>query len=358
MPVGPPIFLSASLFVPPSFSALRDDQVAGENVIHLQAADFWKNNLTRGGDIFVARCTERDQRDGKDHASEPDSAAGARDTGDAPSIFPGSGPASWDAIAYDGFATRTRNASVVDKGTGRYEVSTGAVAGRQWLEVGVVEPGGLWGTYYIDGGVGETGEGARSSGSPRRGRGLSDESPRGAVGSTRTDGEGFDPRRKTPTTAMDTVSKQWLGCTAQHRASVAVSSPTVDEMFRGLVDPCDGVGEGGACSSRPTKARYPIVYANETNAYRSCHHRPDTPKDHQEFSFEIGRAGHTSRSDPSREQGQNPPPRPKDDRAPTRPSDDASDYPPRRSLPLNPPVHRGLQSPQPILMHTKMDAPA
>lgn len=44
-------------------------------------------------------------------------------------------------------------AYVTDVGGGRYEVTTAAVAGSYWLEIGVVEPGGLWGTYYEDGGV-------------------------------------------------------------------------------------------------------------------------------------------------------------------------------------------------------------
>ena len=35
----------------------------------------------------------------------------------------------------------------------RYEVATTTNAGLYWLEVGVVEAGGLWGTFYEDGGV-------------------------------------------------------------------------------------------------------------------------------------------------------------------------------------------------------------
>ena len=58
--------------------------------------------------------------------------------------------------ATDGFtaiAVDDDNAYVSDVGGGRYEVAASTNAGLYWLEIGVVEAGGLWGTFYEDGGV-------------------------------------------------------------------------------------------------------------------------------------------------------------------------------------------------------------
>lgn len=58
--------------------------------------------------------------------------------------------------ATDGFAAVSvddDNTYVSDIGGGRYEVAASANAGLYWLEIGVVEAGGLWGTFYEDGGV-------------------------------------------------------------------------------------------------------------------------------------------------------------------------------------------------------------
>lgn len=159
-------------------------QVAGSNRIYLQAADRWGNNITRGGDLFVARWTERaraaaDQDKATDQRlQEGTLAEGTSDTGLSAMGFPGSdsyngpfSPASLLSPAerrrssnnasfekrYDGFGNESNNASVMDVGSGRYEISTTAAAGDRWLEIGVLEPGGLWGTYYADWGPGTPG---------------------------------------------------------------------------------------------------------------------------------------------------------------------------------------------------------
>lgn len=49
-------------------------------------------------------------------------------------------------------------AYVTDVGSGRYDITTDAISGYFWLEIGVIEPGGLWGTYYDRGGVETKGE--------------------------------------------------------------------------------------------------------------------------------------------------------------------------------------------------------
>lgn len=121
--------------------------MVGESVIHLQAADFWGNNLTHGGDMFVARFTERlgDERT----LEERTMAREEIDTGATASAFPSR--VGGDPAPSDVFDSTVNQASVVDQGTGKYEVTTIAVSGKRWLELGMAEPGGLWGTYYRDG---------------------------------------------------------------------------------------------------------------------------------------------------------------------------------------------------------------
>eukprot|EP00903_Cladosiphon_okamuranus_P013586 g12653.t2 len=166
-----------------------DKQVAGSNVVHLQAVDRWGNNITQGGDVFAARWTPRGAVVSAEVATNIfDSAAAAagataaaeegdfweNDSGETASIaagyfFPfffagdsdttntntntrgnGGGNLS-DAVAASG--GEDTGANVTDVGGGRYEVTTTSEAGSYWLEIGLVEPGGLWGTYYADGGV-------------------------------------------------------------------------------------------------------------------------------------------------------------------------------------------------------------
>lgn len=161
----------------------NNNQVAGSNVVHLQAVDSWNNNITQGGEVFVARWTQReevavaatnifDSGDGDDTAAaaveegdfwENDSgetasiAAGfffpfffGEDTTNTTNIDSSSGNVSNTVSPNGGDDT---GANVTDVGGGRYEITTASAAGSYWLEIGVVEPGGLWGTYYEDGGV-------------------------------------------------------------------------------------------------------------------------------------------------------------------------------------------------------------
>lgn len=134
-------------------------QVAGSNVIHLQAADFWSNNLTRGGDTFVARWTGRDEA--TDAAVEDGDVLAAEDNEDTASAAAGAHFFSTDTAHHTSAEDRYNTASVTDVGGGRYEVTTASVAGSHWLELGVVEPGGVWGTYYEDGGVAYDGKQTR-----------------------------------------------------------------------------------------------------------------------------------------------------------------------------------------------------
>lgn len=134
-------------------------QVAGSNVIHLQAADFWSNNLTRGGDTFVARWTGRDKV--TDAAVEDGDVLAAEENEDTASAAAGAFFFSTDTADHTSAEDRYNTASVTDVGGGRYEVTTASVAGSHWLELGVVEPGGVWGTYYEDGGVAYDGKQTR-----------------------------------------------------------------------------------------------------------------------------------------------------------------------------------------------------
>lgn len=118
----------------------------------------WNNNLTHGGHLFVARWTERG--DGSDQDPDETSewveegtlAEGSADTGSTAAGFSSNG------TQVAGFGLTENNASVMDLGSGRYEISTSTEAGDRWLEIGVLEPGGLWGTYYEDGGLGNHGK--------------------------------------------------------------------------------------------------------------------------------------------------------------------------------------------------------
>ncbi|CAM9570598.1 unnamed protein product, partial [Ectocarpus fasciculatus] len=159
-----------------------EKQVSGSNVIHLQAADFWHNNITQGGEAFMARWKPRENPvetfatayeivaaddDGTDAASETieegdfwTNEDGWDDTASIAAGFFFPTPTATDTTnASDNNGTHSTSsggdtgAYVTDVGGGRYEVTTAAVAGSYWLEIGVVEPGGLWGTYYGDGGV-------------------------------------------------------------------------------------------------------------------------------------------------------------------------------------------------------------
>eukprot|EP00752_Nemacystus_decipiens_P001537 g1506.t1 len=169
-----------------------DKQVAGSNVVHLQAVDRWNNNITQGGEVFAARWTPRETTAAAAAATnifddavgeDGDAAAAAVEEGDfwesdggetasiaAGFFFPilfdggnstnttittttpdyGSDSFSRSVSSSGGYDT---GAYVTDVGGGRYEVTTAPAAGSYWLEIGVVEPGGLWGTYYEDGGV-------------------------------------------------------------------------------------------------------------------------------------------------------------------------------------------------------------
>lgn len=156
-------------------------------MVHLQAVDKWNNNITQGGEAFAARWTPREAVSTEvttnifDSAGGGASAAAAQegdfwenDTGETASIaagyfFPlfsagisdptntttnttdnGSGNFSGTVSPSGGHDT---GAKVTDVGGGRYEITTTSEAGSRWLEIGLVEPGGLWGTYYEDGGV-------------------------------------------------------------------------------------------------------------------------------------------------------------------------------------------------------------
>lgn len=140
-------------------------------MIHLQAVDLWNNNLTRGGDQFVARWTpQHDEFDpvgveeGEHADTDPSSASIAAgfsfhvtaSTNKSNDGFNGS--EEFDGGYGFASANGSTGAFVTDMGTGRYEVATETVAGSHWLEIGVIEPGGLWGTYYEDGGVDTDGE--------------------------------------------------------------------------------------------------------------------------------------------------------------------------------------------------------
>ncbi|CAM9146088.1 unnamed protein product, partial [Ectocarpus sp. 8 AP-2014] len=157
-------------------------QVCGSNVIHLQAVDFWHNNITQGGEAFVARWKPQDNQvetvatayeivaaddDRTDAASETieegdywTSEDGWDDTASIAAGFFFPAPtttnttnASDNSGSHSASSDGDTGAYVTDVGGGRYEVTTAAVAGSYWLEIGVVEPGGLWGTYYEDSGV-------------------------------------------------------------------------------------------------------------------------------------------------------------------------------------------------------------
>lgn len=168
-------------------------QVAGSNVIHLQAVDFWNNNITQGGETFVARWTSRGYPGGTvttatilgsiagngdgyvaetaeegEFWTDVDGDGGGYDSNTA-SIAAGffflpmlsgsnsdsNGDSNDDSNGGNGSGDHGGGTGtyVADVGGGRYEVTTAAVSGSYWLEIGVVEPGGLWGTYYQDGGV-------------------------------------------------------------------------------------------------------------------------------------------------------------------------------------------------------------
>lgn len=169
------------------------EQVAGSNVIHLQAVDFWNNNLTGGGNLFVARLSPRRGRAGRsivdksytveegnrwpaeDKPSHDDTASIA-----AGFLFPSQTSPTLNShvndsagmsiddnseFGVDGVSTDPgdkdngdTNAHVADVGGGRYEITTATLAGSYWLEVGLVEAGGLWGTYYDDGAAETDGE--------------------------------------------------------------------------------------------------------------------------------------------------------------------------------------------------------
>lgn len=130
----------------------------------------WNNNITHGGHRFVARWKERDKESDQtsEKAEEGALAAGNSDTGstaagfssDTTIVVSADGSPSPRVFSknFAGFGFGENNASVADIGSGRYEVSTTTVAGERWLEIGVVEQGGLWGTYYEDGGLGTYGE--------------------------------------------------------------------------------------------------------------------------------------------------------------------------------------------------------
>ena len=65
----------------------------------------------------------------------------------------GVGVSTSSCIAFDR-TTVTAGTFVANLGGGRYDVTTNnTIAGHYWLEIGVVEPGGLWGTYYEGRGV-------------------------------------------------------------------------------------------------------------------------------------------------------------------------------------------------------------
>lgn len=156
--------------------------MAGSNVVRLQAVDSWNNNITQGGESFAARWTPRklpvtevatniydsstgdqtaaaveegdfwESGDGGDTASIaagfffPFSFASGGDT--ANTTVDGGGNSSGTVSPSEGDDT---GAYVADVGGGRYEITTAPASGSYWLEIGVVEPGGLWGTYYEDG---------------------------------------------------------------------------------------------------------------------------------------------------------------------------------------------------------------
>lgn len=160
-------------------------QVAGSNVIHLQAVDFFNNNISQGGEEFVARWTPREDVSGETIAASTSTTAtvisdvsnnysapaeegdfwqneaGDDDTATIAAGFSfqtsfSSDPDTSTTFAGDSSAPIVggdTGAYVTDIGGGRYDVTTFAAAGSYWLEIGVVEPGGLWGTYYQDGGV-------------------------------------------------------------------------------------------------------------------------------------------------------------------------------------------------------------
>lgn len=167
----------------------NENQVAGSNIVHLQAVDNWNNNITQGGEGFVARWTPReavaavatnifdsaDDGDGDGAAAAEEGDFWENDAGDTASIAAGfffpfffsgdtantTNATSTDDNEIDNVNNSTLSPSpgddtgayVADVGGGRYEITTASAAGSYWLEIGVVEPGGLWGTYYEDGGV-------------------------------------------------------------------------------------------------------------------------------------------------------------------------------------------------------------
>lgn len=164
--------------------------MAGSNLVHLQAVDNWSNNITQGGEAFVARWTPREAAtaavsstysiaDSTDDGDGDKIVAAAVEEGDfwenddgytasiaAGFFFPVSSDADTNTTnttgtVDDGSGNSSSTVSpggggdtgayVADVGGGRYEITTAPATGSYWLEIGVVEPGGLWGTYYEDG---------------------------------------------------------------------------------------------------------------------------------------------------------------------------------------------------------------
>lgn len=225
-----------------SFNTTVSNQVAGSSVVHLQAADFWNNNLTRGGSAFTARWVRRSDEgsfeeysaakistdgveegtfwgnygsgervdtastaagyffpplaiankvnsESSDISSVYDDAGGryngigggtysnSSSSGSSSGTLSNSGAFgdgddddgdaghTTDSFAASSSYTSSGDAYVSDVGGGRYEVVATTTCGFYWLEVGVVEAGGLWGTFYEDGGVETEGERERVDGS-------------------------------------------------------------------------------------------------------------------------------------------------------------------------------------------------
>lgn len=163
---------------------VQNFQVAGSNVIHLQAVDFWNNNITQGGEVFVARWTPRDHPHDTvtaststlDNIAEGEFWADDGDGHDTVSTAAGfffqvlDGTNNGDNVNNgneDSNYGGDNGAYVADVGSGRYEITTASASGSYWLEIGVVEPGGLWGTYYRDGGVEAEGQRRESGGKHR-----------------------------------------------------------------------------------------------------------------------------------------------------------------------------------------------
>lgn len=156
----------------------RPAKITGSSVVHLQAADLWNNNLTRGGDIFVARWSLREVEVVLDDdggtvvgvVEEGNFGKYDKDNFSTASVAAGFFPPINSATSNTSSSSNTnsegliiaevdqKNADVTDLGGGQYDVMTTKVAGSHWLEVAVVEPGGLWGTYYEYEGVETDGE--------------------------------------------------------------------------------------------------------------------------------------------------------------------------------------------------------